>query len=159
MTSLVTSLTVQHSGRPFCPNIKKVDYSHQYQISEKTCRLKVVHLIKTRLLMCSKVQFEPSVAETEIGFGRWSTVIRSIICVIPADALPLQKLEVALPLRSLLRHTVFLGESPLAWPPLWFRLPIQALSGRGRGMNAGAWIFVPRDDVTKVLKTQKSSLE
>ena len=29
MTSLVTSLTVQYSGRPFCPNIKKVDYSHQ----------------------------------------------------------------------------------------------------------------------------------
>eukprot|EP00957_Ditylum_brightwellii_P104806 7988709-Ditylum_brightwellii.AAC.1 len=32
----------------------------------------------------------------------------------------------------------FWGGSPLVWPPLWFRLPSQALSGRGPGLNAGA---------------------
>ena len=40
---------------------------------------------------------------------------------VPADALPLQKPEVALPLRSLLRHTGFWGGSPSAWPPLCSR--------------------------------------
>eukprot|EP00957_Ditylum_brightwellii_P175271 13343443-Ditylum_brightwellii.AAC.1 len=60
------------------------------------------------------------------------------LCVIPADALPLQKPEVVLPLCSLLQHTGFWGGSPLAWPPLLFRLPSQALSGCGHGMNAGA---------------------
>eukprot|EP00957_Ditylum_brightwellii_P196653 14983364-Ditylum_brightwellii.AAC.1 len=32
----------------------------------------------------------------------------------------------------------FLGEYPLTWPPLCFRLPSQALSGCGHGLNAGA---------------------
>eukprot|EP00957_Ditylum_brightwellii_P190009 14465367-Ditylum_brightwellii.AAC.1 len=32
----------------------------------------------------------------------------------------------------------FGGGSPSALPPLWFRLPSRALSGCGRGMNAGA---------------------
>eukprot|EP00957_Ditylum_brightwellii_P016784 1263601-Ditylum_brightwellii.AAC.1 len=60
------------------------------------------------------------------------------LCVILANALPLKKSEVVLPLRSLLCHTGFWGGSPSAWPPLWFRLPSQALSGRGRSLNAGA---------------------
>eukprot|EP00957_Ditylum_brightwellii_P133170 10153583-Ditylum_brightwellii.AAC.1 len=43
------------------------------------------------------------------------------LCAIPADALPLHKPEVALPLCSLLCHTGLLGGSPLAWPPLCLR--------------------------------------
>ena len=43
------------------------------------------------------------------------------LCVVLVDTLPLQRLEVVLPLTLLSVSHWLWGVTPLAWPPLWFR--------------------------------------